>query len=111
MYRRLALALLLPAVTAPAAAHTGTNDAVDACIQTFLASDLAKNREVTVQKSSHSMPRPLALSGRTQVVVTATGRESGKQLARIVCDVDTKGNVIAVNGRPSSAIPLFAAAH
>ncbi|HEY8538643.1 MAG TPA: hypothetical protein VIL28_07230 [Steroidobacteraceae bacterium] len=110
MYRRLALAMLLPALTAPAAASAVTDHAVDACIQTFLMSDLAKNREVTVRKSSRVTPRPLAFSGRTRVTVIATGRESGKQLARIVCEVDAKGTVIAVNGRPAEAIPVLAAA-
>jgi ABC-type Fe2+-enterobactin transport system substrate-binding protein len=108
MYRRLAIALLLPAIAAPAAASAKSDPALDACIQTFLMSDLAKNRAVTVQKTSYAAPRPIAFSGPAQVVVTATGRDSGKQLAQIVCSVDKKGNVVAVNGRPAAAIPMLA---
>lgn len=107
---RLALAALV--VTAPVSsfAATASNAAVDACLQTFLTSDLAKNRKVTVQKDLSAAPGPLVLSRFVKVEVIATGRESGKQLARIVCHADAKGAIVAVNGRPTSSVASVAQA-
>jgi hypothetical protein len=104
---RLAVAALILAV--PVASFAGATDvALDACVQTFLTSDLAKDRKVTVRKNTEALPRPIALSGLYKVEVVATGRESGKRLARIVCHADSKGTIVAVNGQPSAAIASVA---
>jgi hypothetical protein len=104
----LVLAALVAA--APTATFADTRaTAVDACIQAFLASDIAKDRKVTVQKDAYSMPRPIALSGLYQVEVVAKGRQSGQRLARIVCEADSKGQIVAINGRPASAVATVAA--
>lgn len=105
---RLALAALV--LAAPLASHADSASAIDACVQTFLSSDLAKDRKVTVKKDINSVPRPLALSGLYKVEVVAKGRESGKQLARIVCHADQKGQIVALNGRPNSAVASYALA-
>ena len=105
---RLAVAALV--LAAPVSSFAGSDAALDACVQTFLSSDLAKDRKVTVQKLSDSVPRPLALSGLQKIEVVAKGRESGKELARIVCHADRQGTIIAVNGRPTSAVASVASA-
>lgn len=106
---RIVIAALV--VTAPAASFANSSaTAMDACVQAFLSSDLAKDRKVTIQTVSDSVPRPLALSGLYKIEVVAKGRESGKQLARIVCHADKKGTIVALNGRPTSAIASVAAA-
>jgi hypothetical protein len=108
--KRLALAVaLLPVLAAPALVHADETKAMDACVKTFLDSDLAKDRKVTVQTNSDSVIRPLVLSGLYKIEVVAKGRQSGKQLARIVCHADGTGTILAVNGRPVSAIsPVLA---
>lgn len=106
---RLALGVLLPLCAAPIAGFADSTTAMDACVKSFLASDAAKDRKVTVETRSESVPRPLALSGLYQIEVVATGRESGKQIARIVCHADTQGTIVAVNGRPASAVAAVAA--
>jgi hypothetical protein len=102
---RLALAAaLLPVLAAPALSHADETTALNACVQTFLDSDLAKDRKVTVLKNADSVIRPLALSGLYRIEVVAKGRDSGKQIARIVCHADNSGTIVAVNGRPTSAV-------
>jgi hypothetical protein len=103
--KRLVLtAALLPVLAAPALVHADEASAMNACVQTFLDSDLAKDRKVTVQKNTDSVVRPIALSGLYKIEVVAKGRESGKQIARIVCHADNSGTIVAVNGRPTSAL-------
>jgi hypothetical protein len=106
---RVALAsLLLPLLAAPAVSLADSTDAMDACVRAFLASEVAKDRKVVVEKDFESVPRPLALSGLYKIEVVATGRESGKQVARIVCQADTKGTIVALNGKPTSAVAAVA---
>jgi hypothetical protein len=108
--KRLVLAAaLMPVLAAPALVHADEASAMNACLKTFLDSDLAKDRKVTVQTNTDSVVRPLVLSGLYKIEVVAKGRESGKQLARIVCHADNSGTILAVNGRPTSAIsPVLA---
>lgn len=103
----LAAAALLP-VLAPASSHADETSAMDACVKTFLESDLAKDRKVTVHLNNDSVVRPITLSGLYRIEVVAKGRESGRQLARIVCHADGSGAIVAVNGRPTSAVALAA---
>ncbi|HVF17043.1 MAG TPA: hypothetical protein VNA21_09030 [Steroidobacteraceae bacterium] len=102
--KRFALIALLPVLAAPVIGHTDEKSAMDACLKTVLDSDLAKDRKVTVQTNADSVPRPIALSGLYRIEVVAKGRESGKQLARVVCHADNSGTIVALNGRPTSAV-------
>lgn len=103
--KRLAIAAaLLPIFAAPTLVHADETTAMNACVKTFLDSDLAKDRKVTVQTNADSVVRPIALSGLYKIEVVARGRESGKQLARIVCHANDAGTIVAVNGRPTSAV-------
>jgi hypothetical protein len=105
---RLAVAALI--LAAPVASFADSAAAMDACLQTFLTSDLAKDRKVTVVKDMGPAPLPLTLSGVYKIEVVVKGRESGKQLARIVCQADQKGTILAVDGRPTSAVASLALA-
>ena len=102
--KRLALIALLPVLAAPVLGHADEKTAMDACVKTFLNSDLAKDRKVTVQTNADFVPRPISLSGLYRIEVVAKGRESGKQLARVVCHADNNGTIVALNGRPVSAV-------
>jgi len=107
--KRLALLTLLPALAAPVLSHADEKSAMNACVKAFLDSDLAKDRKVTVQTTNDSVPRPLPISGTYKIEVVAKGRESGRQLARIVCHADDSGQIVAVNGRPHAAVALASA--
>lgn len=104
--KRIAFVALVPLLAAPVLSHADEKTAMDACVKAFLDSDLAKDRKVTVQTFDDSVPRPLPLSGLFTIEVVAKGRESGKQLARIVCHANDDGQIVAVNGRPHSAVAL-----
>jgi hypothetical protein len=106
---RTALAsLLLPLLAAPAVSIADPSNAMEACVQAFLTSEVAKDRKVTVDKEFESVPRPLALSGLYKIQVVATGRESGKEVARIVCHADNKGTIVALNGKPTRSVASVA---
>jgi hypothetical protein len=106
--RAVLASLLLSVLAAPAVSSANSTNAMDACVQAFLSSEVAKDRKVVVDKQSESVPRPLALSGLYKIQVVATGRESGKEVARIVCHADGKGTVVALNGKPTSAVAAVA---
>lgn len=110
MFSRLAIAALVLAAPVSSFAGQSSAAAMDACLQTFLTSDLAKDRKVTVEKNLDTTPRPLALTSSYKIEVVVKGRESGKQLARVVCHADSKGTIVAVNGNPTSAIATVASA-
>jgi len=107
--KRLALVALMPVLAAPVLGHADEKSAMDACVKAFLDSDLAKDRKVTVQTYNDAVPRPLPLSGLYKIEVVAKGRESGRQIARVVCHADDNGQIVAVNGRPNTAVaPVLA---
>jgi hypothetical protein len=106
---RIAVAsLMLSILAAPAVSLADPTNAMDACVQAFLSSEVAKDRKVTVEKEFESVPRPLALSGLYKIQVVATGRESGKEMARIVCHADDKGTIVALNGKPTRSVAAVA---
>jgi uncharacterized protein YkwD len=104
------LALVALIAVAPAAgAKDASSAAMDACMKTVLSSEAVQNRTVTVRTKYDSVPRPLALYGAYTVEVVAKGRDSGKQLARVVCHTDRNGTILAINGSPASAARIAAA--
>lgn len=104
---RLTVAALI--LAAPVASFADSSaSAMDACLAAFLKSDIAKDRKVTVHKNVDPKPQLLSLSGAYKIELVAKGRESGKELARVVCDADSKGTIVAVNGRPTGAVASLA---
>jgi hypothetical protein len=75
------------------------DQAMDACVQAFVAASLPKGQRVLVDKEN-SAPGPLDARSRTyRIVMTATGNTSGREIAKSVCVANRKGEVIALNGR------------
>ena len=73
--------------------------AVDACVQAFVAANLPKEQRVVVDKENLASG-PLDAQTRTyRIVLIATGKTSGRQIARSVCVANRAGEVIALNGR------------
>jgi len=83
--------------------------AMDACVQAFVAAALPKTQRVVVDKQN-AASGPLDTHTRTyRIVLTATGTTSGKQLAKSVCIANRAGEVIALNGkRPPQAAATVA---
>lgn len=103
---RIAKTLSLAAATlllaAPFAGHASTADdeAMDTCINAFVAANLPKEQRVRVQKDEVAAT-PISANARTyKIVLNATGATSGKNLARGTCIVDRTGVVLTLNGRP-----------
>jgi hypothetical protein len=103
---RLSIAALLPLLAMPSVSSADSTAATDACIQAFLSSDFAKERKVTVEKDSEPTFQPRNQSGLYTIEVVAKGRQSGKQVAHMVCEANTKGTIIALNGSPTSALVM-----
>ena len=93
---------LVPAIAAltllavPLGALADGEATMDACIQTFVAASLAKGQPIRILESG---PAPRSLGRGYRIVLTATGTNSGKQLAKATCTVDRDRAVIAMNGK------------
>jgi hypothetical protein len=75
------------------------SQAMDACVQAFVAANLPKEQPVIVDKEN-SATGPLDAQTRTyRIVLIATGKTSGRQIARNVCIANRAGEVIALDGR------------
>lgn len=73
--------------------------AMDACVQAFVATNLPKEQPVIVDKDNLARV-PLDAQTRTyRIVLIATGKTSGRQIAKSVCVANRSGAVIALNGR------------
>ena len=95
----IAAATVLMAV--PFTSHAGADDAaMDACINAFVSANLPKEQPVTVRKEE-AAASPISVHARSyKIVVSATGVESGKRLAKGTCVVNRAGEVVALNGKP-----------
>ena len=102
--RNVLIAALMPLFAAPLASHADVADpAMDACVNAFVASSLEKERPYTVQ-TQDSVTTPLDLQARAyRISLTATGKHSGKKVAKATCVVDRDGVVLSLNGKPYSA--------
>ena len=73
--------------------------AMDACVQAFVAATLPKEQRVVVDKENFASG-PLDEQTRTyRIVLIATGKSSGRQIAKSVCIANRAGEVITLNGR------------
>lgn len=91
-----ALALL----GSPVAARADASDqAVDACVQAFVAAHLPQGQRVVFDKQD-IVSGPLDIRSRKyRIVLTATGATSGRQIAKSTCVVDRDRQTITLNGR------------
>ena len=73
--------------------------AMDACVQAFVAASLPKEQRVVVDKLNSALG-PLDTQSRTyRIVLKATGTTSGREIAKGVCVTNRNGEVIALNGK------------
>jgi hypothetical protein len=99
--KSIAIATATLLLAAPFASHADKHDqAMDLCINAFVAASSLKEHPLTVRKEETSVS-PIMLHARAyKIVVNAKGVESGKYVARGTCTVDRSGAVIALNGKP-----------
>lgn len=99
--KSLSIAAATMLLAAPFTSQAGTDDAaMDACINAFVAANLPKEQPVTVRKEEVAAS-PISIHARAyKIIVSATGVESGKRLARGTCLVNRAGQVVALNGKP-----------
>jgi hypothetical protein len=78
--------------------------AMNACVQAFVAANLPKEQRVVVDKENFAAG-PLDAQTRTyRIVLIATGKTSGRQIAKNVCVANRSGEVVALNGRRPSQL-------
>jgi hypothetical protein len=83
--------------------------AMDACVQAFVAANLPKEQRVVVDKENF-VTGPLDAQTRTyRIVLIATGKTSGRQIAKSVCVANRAGEVVALNGRRPQPAPATVA--
>jgi hypothetical protein len=102
---RMLFATTLGVLALPLASHAGSLDkAMDTCLQAFVAQSLPKEQPVVIEKRAS---KNQALDSRTRtyrIAITATGKTSGRELAKGICVVDRKGEIVAFHGeRPSQS--------
>jgi hypothetical protein len=99
--KSLSIAAATVLLAASFTSHAGNDDAaMDACINAFVSANLPKEQPVTVRKEEVA-PSPVSVHARAyKIVLSATGVESGKRLARGTCIVNRAGEVIALDGKP-----------
>jgi len=98
--KSLSIAAATVLLAAPFTSQATSDDAaMDACINAFVAANLPKEQPVTVRKEEVAAS-PISVHARAyKIVVSATGVESGKRLARGTCLVNRHGEVVALNGK------------
>jgi len=96
----LAVATTLALLGSPLASRAdAVTQAMDACVQAFVAANLPKEQRFVVDKENVALG-PLDAQSRTyRIVLIATGKTSGRQIAKNVCVANRAGEVIALNGR------------
>lgn len=93
----------------PALSHASQETAMNACVQAFVSSNLEKERPYTV-KTQQAVQTPLDQHVRSyRVSLKATGKTSGKQLAKATCVVDRSGVVLSLNGKPYGSEAILSA--
>jgi hypothetical protein len=101
--RAILISVAMPLCMASALSVADSTTAMDACVKAFVSTSLAKDRSVAVRTESRmssilTVRRPYAIS------LTATGKDSGKKLAKATCVADRNGTVLALNGKPPAPL-------
>jgi hypothetical protein len=95
----LAVATLALLGTPLASRADAADQAMDACVQAFVAANLPKEQRVVVDKLNSAIGPMDAQSRKYKIVLKATGSTSGREIAKGVCIANRDGEVIALNGK------------
>ena len=100
--RILILSGLLALGATPLASYAdGQQKAFDACIKSFVETNVPKDRIVRVEKSAQ-VPGPLAVLSRKKYTIelTARGAKSGEEMSKALCVASPQGYVILLDTKP-----------
>lgn len=99
----LAMVGTLVLAAAPIASHAGSNKAINACVKSFVANYVPKDRVIRVHRYVPA-PGPLSLlldrKGTYTVALAARGKTSGKEIAQARCVANGRGDVIVLDSPP-----------
>jgi hypothetical protein len=109
--RRTLFATTFGVLALPLASHAGGLDqAIDTCVQAFVARTLPKEQPIVVEKRASKNQAVDSRTGTYRIALTATGKTSGREYSQGMCVVDRKGEIIAFDGkRPSPSRDRVAA--
>lgn len=97
--RRVLIAITLGVLASPLASNASSHDqAMHACVQAFIAARLPKDQPVVVDMQGGAN-RSLSSHSSYTIVVMATGKTSGRQIAKGTCVVSRAGELISFDGR------------
>ena len=97
------------AVLSVGTVQAGESKMVDACIQHYIADQLAAyDGKIRVNTEGASYQPLLTASTHAQVAIALTDRASGKTLASAVCKVDRMGKVLSVTATTAMSQKLAA---
>jgi hypothetical protein len=105
--RNFVLAAALPLFAAPVLSHaesaTAKADAtLDACVKAFVSTNFEKERPYSVVTTDTNHFDPQAAAYR--ISLTATGKQSGKKLAKATCVVDRSGVTLTTDGKSAPVL-------
>jgi hypothetical protein len=99
--KTLMITALMPLFAAPMLTHAESKSradvSLDACVKAFVSTKFEKERRYEVVTTNASDFDPHASSYR--ISLAATGKQSGKKLARATCTVDRTGVFLTTNGK------------
>ena len=99
--KTLMITALMPLVAAPTLSHaeavSRADASLNACVKAFVSTKFAKERRYEVVTTNASDFDPHASSYR--ISLAATGKQTGKKLARATCTVDRTGVYLSTNGK------------
>lgn len=104
--RKSLITALLPLIAVPMLtqvniAHAGDDIAMDACIKAFTSANLPKEQRFSVRKIG-AVDSPVVLPAKESTIfLTATGKQSGKRLAKATCVADSNGVVLTMTTKPA----------
>ena len=94
--RRMLFATTLGVLVSPLASRAGGLDqAMDACVQAFIARTLPKEQPIVIEKRSSKHQGPDSRTRTYRIALTATGRTSGRHIAQGTCVVDRTGEILS----------------
>jgi hypothetical protein len=78
----------------PFIANGASTEKAQACVDTFVAEQLAGKRPVTVRIDDYTIPRPLALTADSPLYLEAVDKSSGRTIASAQCS--TKRGTVTI---------------
>lgn len=103
----LAMAGTLALAATPLASYAGSNQALDACVKSFVETYIPKDRVVRVYKHQPTMgPLGMMQAGRKDtytIALSAVGKRSGKEIAQARCVASRRGEVIVIDSPPAGS--------